>query len=469
MREQVRIASKMAALAVGLAISVAGLAQLAISGESNLAYYFLIALFIFELWVWLSSDRRVTPNILFTVGWYLPVMISLIPIQDLIYSEKPLQYEAFVGILLVSVMFYFVSIVLSLCFKPRSAYVSEYLLKNSQYPLFVIVTIFLASNIGFAIASLNARFVFPLFQGNITGAASEFFKIQGSGSLFSMGLVASLLLLMRAIRAGYVTMKNRPRGVELFAYVFFLLYVIEVLLGGKRMNLIVLIASALIALGRVYGIRKRRIAYAVIAVVLVVLGNGYLRGKYAFHQYWQGRSFNAVPSTAVYSIIQPVLYTRQAFQNLGDLMKDSGITGHGTLYTFAKSDGAYLKTTDNLFADLATHGHMATAFGAPAYDFGIYGIVLWSIVIFLVLWFLYLKSSSAGMSVFYAIFCARFAVLWTGNFLSNPSLYYYLVVLIVLNIILTTVRSSGKGSMSYGHMNQTDDILSVSCDYRKSQ
>lgn len=442
MSKQKLVISPVGGLFIGLLISLVGLVTMLTLGESSIANACLVTLFIFESWMWLISNRRITPNILFTIGWYLPVLISLIPIQNLIYSEKPLQYEAFVGILLVSVMFYFVSIVLRLCFKPRNTGTSEFLFKKSQYPLFVIVVLFLISNAGFVIASLNARLAFPLFQGDITRAASEYFGVRGSSTMFSMGLVASLLLLMRAIKISHVSMIRQPKGVELYVYVFFFFYIIELLLGGKRMDLVVVIVSCLAALGRVYGIRKRNLVYAVIVVALVILGNGYLRGRFDFNQYWKGKSFNAVQSMAMYSMVQPVLYTRQAFQNLGDLMEESGIVGHGTLYTFAEASGAYIKEGNNLFTDLARHGHMTTAFAPSAYDFGILGVVLWSVVIFTALWLLYLKSASVYMSTFYAIFCARFALLWTGNFLSLPSLYYYLVVLIVLNLMLSTLRSS---------------------------
>ena len=435
------VVSATTASVVGLIISLAGLAMLLILRSNSVSNKFIILLFIFESLIWLNSDRRITPNILFTIGWYLPAIISFIPLRNLIYSERPLQYEAMFGILLVSAMFYVVSIIMLILMRPIDFYNRTLLFKKSQCPLSIIVGLFILSNIGFGIAALSVRFSFPLFQVNITRTAFEYFRIQGSGSLFSMGLIASLLLLLRAIKNGRESILKRVRGLKLFAYVLFSLYVVELILVGKRMGIILLIISSVAAFGRIYGVRKRTIAYVIIVVATVVVGNGFLRGRFGFSQYWEGKSFNGIQSTAAFSVIQPVLYTRGAFQSLGELINDSGIYGHGTLYTFSNSDGAYLKNADDLFSKMAIKAQMTTAFGAPAFDFGICGIVLWSIVIFTPLWFLYFRSASACMSAFCAIYAASCALLWTGNFLSNPTLYYSLFVLIAINLVVSPISA----------------------------
>lgn len=380
-----------------------------------------------EGWHFARIRRVSSPHALFAIGWLFPFVLAQIPIGSIYFSAEPLSSSAELVGFGVVLAFYGAGFAADTVrrvkrWRPREPV-------PAKIPTLMVVLLMLASNGGYLWSLAAAHFQIPILAEHVSKAAASFFAPKGSATAFKLGEVGLVLAVLKYTRVS-------PRSVHRFSrYVvvgFVLLYLLEELLYGKRMDLLlsILVVAVLFSLRSRVRLKPRYLTLGALFLLAVVFGNAYVRSVYDYRAYWQGSTRGAVSGPLELALSQPIWYVHGAFSALGRIVDDPTRTFTGGVYTFEKHTPADFARPANQYEALRQKSKMVTFLGAPIADFGVSVSLVATFLSFLCFFLLYTVSSSPTGAALYAIVGSRIAVVWTGN----P-----LVSLLSAILLLTTV------------------------------
>lgn len=427
-------------LAIASVATAVGIARLV--GVPRLVLSLIIVAIAFEQYLKIARDRILHhPTTLLSLGWVFPFALTFLPLDRVFFRISLPGPAADMTWWMFIVLFYLFGFFVS----GKTPMGSDRV--NSRYPLPlvhfpVIALLFILSNIGFIIALASNGFMIPLLQDDVTAAAALFFRLTGTATLFNVGKIALIIGISCLSCHGS---HGIGRGFRTVLLLMLVLFLIEQLLYGKRMGLLMSFGSMAIVASIYDRLNWRVIGISVLLVVIVVVGNAYVRAKPYFESGWDREDVSAFDELWQIAAAQPAIYVNETFANLGHLAENGRSTaGSGRVYSFNRISDDLIEGPDDEYSLLRSRGKMTTFLGSAFADGGLPFAAAWAVCTCLIIWGLYLARSSALGVAVYAFLGAKYTVLWTGNMWGTHSTYYNLLGFVLLFSVTTLVGRSAR-------------------------
>lgn len=387
--------------------------------------FVLILLLLHEIYDAFKNKSFIAPDFLFSLGWVFPLLIAQYPVNDLVHIVQNTGFKANLLSICIICIFYLVQII-----KPRGKF--DIGLNSIRVSYWFPILFFFLSNIGFVTALYFNGWTIPLFQGQITESARDFFQFPGTATLFNLGALGVIYTLLLYYKNG----KKLTYRIKclIFLSLFFLF---ELILYGKRMGAMLMLIFILLSLIPLLS-RKKIIRYAFLILILFLV-NAFLRLGFAFKEYYSEAN-TSVTDIYTFTLLQPILYIQPNFGNLNMILEENRSNLYLGKYSFSflhfligeahiKDNNIYNKVKDNAY-------NMRT-FIAPFYmDFGFLGSLLMSSILFYIIFLLYAlaRGSTFGL-IIYSYIASRIPLLFTANLFFEPIFLRNLVIILLLSLI----------------------------------
>ena len=257
----------------------------ALSANVFLLCFFLCLFIIYEIYFAFRNRLFIAPDFLFTCGWTLPLLIAQYPVYKLVNIVEPSGYYGNLLSLSVLCVFYVVQIV-----KPRGKFNLGF--DKIRISYWFPIIFFLISNLGFILALYSNNWIIPVFQVQVTDSAKDFFYFPGTSTIFNLatvGVIYTLLIFYK--HEGKVSIK-----IKLLIF-FIFLYLIELVLYGKRMGVMLFLIFILLSL--IPLLSRRKIIKYGLYILIFFLANAFLRLGFAFKESSPVASFKEKKSASL--------------------------------------------------------------------------------------------------------------------------------------------------------------------------
>lgn len=406
----------------------------------------VIALFFCEgsALVWFDSKMRWSPKGLFFLGWIFPFLVAQVPIERFIFDIPRIKYDGYLAFFLVSICFYLAEMFMFRMPKAKAidrnvmqAVVSRNV--NIYAPGFFLIFLASVSLLSYAVAIFAGGGSIPIFETNVTAAASHFWKIPGTATIFSLSRLFFILAVMKWFSQPFFSYKKiNLKGVVYFVLMGALIF--GIFAYGKRSPFIYIGISIFVGIFSFYRVKNRNLFLIAIIMTTCVVGNGYIRGRYGYETFWAGKTSNDISSLFMYSIIQPVQYVYEAFAHLSKLINSvvryTGLWGYSAIGS-------------SVISSLTAHGKIVPAFGVLVTFIGVIPSVILIFLIFMAFWFLYRKSSQGVWFIIYCIISPGLALLWTSVLVETQANYRLAIFFLIWCGIVSVVRSRNQQITQY--------------------
>jgi hypothetical protein len=416
-----------------------------LSGWDFVVILYLLAIAIYEFVKAFKSRHFSSPFFIFLLGWTFPLALAHLPYKKYVFTYEPLgQTVKVLGLLVIGLFYLIGATFITSDLLPRTfLHEGAKRIKGIRLSRSLIIIFYMISNVGFSIAIISSNFVIPIFEEDIVQAAKEFLAVRGSATLFHFGDAALLFSAIRLFQVGKAGLSRKELS-SILIVILSLLYLGELVLYGKRMGILVALMSLFIILSMFYKVSRKLILAGVFSIILIVLGNGYVRAVYGYNKFWKDADFHAISNIWEYTLLQPLKYTHQTFNRLNRIIEErkNATRGFGK-YTFMDvlsfSEEKKAEHLDKFYLNIK-RGAMVSFLGPPVMDGGIIFALIWASFLFYIFWFLYTIRYTVIGVLLYARFAADVAFIWTGNFFHRGLFYTIILIIIALFTLEVAAR-----------------------------
>lgn len=397
----------------------------AISANAFLLCFILCLLIIHEIYSAFRKKIFISPNFLFTLGWTLPLLIAQYPVNEIVHIVDNVGFKS--NLLSIGVVFIFY---LTQIIQPRGRFNIGF--NSIQISYWFPILCFFLSNLGFILALYFNGWIIPVFQVEITESAKEFFQVPGTATLLHLGNVGVIYTLL----IYYKQERKVTKRLKLFIFLT-VIFVIELLLYGKRMGAILVLLFILLSLIPLLS-RKKTVKYAFLIFILF-LGNAFLRLNFAFKEYYSTAN-TSVTDIYTFTLLQPILYIQPNFGNLNTIVENNKSDLYLGRYSFPFLHfliGDSHIEDNNIYNKVKKKAYNMTTFVSSFYmDFGFFGSLIMFSMLFYVIFVFYslAKNSSYGL-IIYAYFASRIPLLFTANLFFEPIFLRNLLIIFLLFLL----------------------------------
>lgn len=410
------------------------------------------ALVAWDQWIHWSRTRTLHhPSTLFAFGWILPYTLTFLPLQDYVFVVSSPSLTADLAWAAFIVVFHAIGFLVESAGgngDADSPATELFRAPDAAAVWTIVLTLFILSNAGFAMALASSGFAVPLFQPNVTDAASAFFGWPGTSTLFNFGraaIVLGAILILTSQRS------TRSDARLILVAMLLGIFLVEQLLYGKRMGILLALVSVGLVASLHGRIRPRQLAAAVVVMAAIVLVNAYIRAKPIFDLAWQNSNISAFSDLWQYALAQPAIYVTETFNNLGKLADaGAGAPADFRSYLFNGISEVLRDYPDDLYSDMRSRGKMTTILGSAFADGGDMLAGAWAVLVSVVIWILHALRHHPLGAVVYAYIGAHYCVLWTDNFWLRRSLYDNVLIMALVYLMVAAVRGSACKLRSCG-------------------